>query len=54
MQRIREIDFNKVGPKCKFKDLKDSEEPCNTCLEVPAKDEYDAIPDGFEPKDEVD
>lgn len=53
MARMREINFNKYCALCKYRDLKESQEPCNTCLETPAKDELDAYPDCYEPKDEV-
>lgn len=33
----KEVMFCKYCDKCKYKDLLDFEEPCNTCLEIPVQ-----------------
>jgi hypothetical protein len=32
------VDFNQYCPKCKYKDVTPTADPCNNCLTVPARE----------------
>lgn len=35
MENLKEVYYNLYCSRCKHKDLKESEDPCDTCLENP-------------------
>lgn len=43
------VDFEAYCKKCKYCDTKDTDEPCNECLEYPAR-QYSSKPEKFEEK----
>lgn len=46
---LRFVEFEKYCNKCKHKELKDTDEPCNTCLDNPANEDS-RKPNYFEEK----
>lgn len=46
----RECDFKTYCPLCKYSDVKETDNPCNFCLEYPAN-EFTVKPVMFEEKD---
>jgi hypothetical protein len=46
----QEVKFHKYCPKCKYKDLKDTESPCCECMEEPIN-QYTDRPVKFEEKE---
>lgn len=44
--RMQFVDFDKYCNKCKYKDLKETEEPCDSCLTISVRFESN-IPEYF-------
>ena len=47
MQHLKEVYFNEHCAKCKYEKVKETDDPCNECLSVPAM-ENTHKPDKFE------
>ena len=49
-ENLKEVVFHVYCKKCKHMRLKGWEEPCNSCLEIPAR-EGTVVPENFEEKE---
>ena len=46
-ENMKLVDFNKWCDSCKHKNVKETDEPCDSCLEVPAR-QYSTKPEKYE------
>ena len=51
IDELREVYFNMYCDMCKFKDVKETEKPCNDCLAIPARP-FSHKPEYFKEKEE--
>lgn len=45
------VDFAKYCPRCKFSETKETDDPCNACLTVPARTDGSRKPVNFKEED---